>query len=110
MASIKVNYKTLHDLAEGIKEYAAYQKNQMLQADFAVKSMLATDWLGPDAREFEKKWSGVDDKGSESTDFSNALVEYKNMLALCANEYQIAQETAINRALYLYNNLTTDKF
>ena len=110
MASIKVNYKIMHDLSEEIKEYAAYQKKQMLQADFAVKSMLATDWLGVDAREFEQKWSGVDDKKSEATNFSNALVKYKNMLAYCANEYQIAQETALNRALYLYNNLTTDKF
>jgi hypothetical protein len=106
MAYIEVNHKILRDVAEAITAYCTAQDKEMRSADSAIKSMLTSDWLGPDAQEFGRKWEGVDDKNSMANNTRESLKKFGENLTACANEYQAAQEDAYNEAnrlpKYLY--------
>jgi len=105
MAAIRVNLKTLLGFPEGIQSYCSYQDAQMRQADFEVKSMLCSDWLGPDAKEFEGKWAGVCDRDSQAAKFKHSLVEFGEILEACAKEYRAAQRSATDGALALLGSI-----
>ena len=62
MAIIEVNHKTLRDVADAITTYCDAQDREMRSADREIKSMLSSDWVGTDARQFGAKWEGVDEK------------------------------------------------
>ena len=101
MSAIAVNTKALSDVTQGTKNYCSYQNDQMRQADSAVKAMLSSDWLGDDAKEFDQKWAGVCDKGSEAAKLRDSLLAFGELLADCIAEYRAAQETAINEGVTL---------
>ena len=101
MAAIEVNFQTLLNLKNGIGSYCSYQDEQMSQADFEVKSMLSSDWLGSDAQEFGQKWAGICDNDSQTAKFKNSLIEFGELLDFCANEYRAAQTNAANEAIKL---------
>ena len=108
MAAIGVNFKTLRSTAEGIKNFCLYQDDQMRQADFDIKSMLSSDWLGADALEFSKKWEGVYANGSQAAKLKNSLLEFGEFLMTCVSEYQKAQTRAIDEAITLRAALMPD--
>jgi len=98
MALIEVNHKTLRDVAASITTYCSAQDKEMFSAVTEIKSMLVTDWTGPDAIEFGKKWDGVNTKDSTAVIFRENLRKYGEALNACANEYQSAQEDSYNSA------------
>jgi len=107
MAAIEVNYKDLRELADAITAYCAVHDAQMAKMDTEVKSMLtpgaAVGWLGPDAQEFGKKWTGVNDKNSTAARLRDSLSEFGEKLAHCAGEYQKIQELVAEMANRLNN-------
>lgn len=98
MAIIEVNHKTLRDVAAAIKTYCSAQDREMRSADSDIKSMLSSDWVGADARQFGGKWEGVDEKDSTAVRFRESLKNFGEGLSNCANEYQSAQEDTYNAA------------
>jgi len=107
MALIEVNYKDLRELAGAITAHCAVHDAQMAKMDAEVKSMLtpgaAVGWLGPDAQEFGKKWTGVTDKDSTASRFRDSLCEFGEKLTHCASEYQRTQEGVAEAADRLKN-------
>jgi uncharacterized protein YukE len=105
MSAIQMNFNTLRRVAKAIDEYCSYQDAQMRQADFDIKSMLSTDWLGDDATAFSRNWEGVNSDNSEAVKFRNSLLKYCELLAVSANEYRTAQKSAQNEATRLQASL-----
>jgi len=105
MSFIKVDFRTLKIVKRAIEEYCTYQDKQIRQADFDMKSMLATDWLGPDAKEFGQKWAGIHEADSRVVKFKQSLLEFGETLACCAGEYQTAQDHATGDAAALYRTM-----
>jgi len=104
MAFLQMDIRTLGSVKRAIEEYCSYQDAQMRQADADIQSMLAVDWLGPDAKEFGQKWAGIHDDDSRVAKFKQSLLEFGNLLASCANEYRAAQEAAIGEAIEFYRS------
>lgn len=106
MAFIEVNHKVLRDVAAAINTYCSAQDREMRTADSEIKSVLSSDWIGPDAQEFGKRWEKVDASDSTTVRFRELLKNFGEGLTACANEYQSAQEDAYNAAnrlpKYLY--------
>lgn len=106
MALIEVNRNVLCDVATSITTYCEAQDREMCSADTEIKSMLSTGWTGPDAKEFGRKWEGVDDTDSVAVKFRESLEKFSDCLNFCATEYQKAQEDSYNEAnrlpKYLY--------
>ena len=98
MALIEVNHKVLRDVAAAITTYCSAQDREMRSADTEIKAMLISDWIGLDAQEFGRKWSGVNTNDSTTIKFRDSLKNYGENLTACANEYQAAQEDAYNAA------------
>ena len=105
MAFIQVDFRTLGGIKGAIGEYCSYQDKQMRQADFDIKSMLATDWLGPDAKEFGQKWAGVHDDDAQAAKFKQSLLEFGEKLTVCVGEYQAAQAYALGDAAALCRSM-----
>jgi uncharacterized protein YukE len=106
MALLKVNHKVLRDVASAVVTYCTTQDKEMRSADGCIKSMLSSDWLGPDAQEFGHKWEDVDAGGSAAVKFRESLKNFGENLTACANEYENAQKDTYNAAnrlpKYLY--------
>lgn len=106
MAMIEVNHKVLRDVASAITTYCTAQDREMSSADTEIKSMLTSDWLGPDALEFGKTWENVDSNDSTTVKFRETLKNFGESIATCASEYENAQGDAYNTAnrlpKYLY--------
>ncbi|MDR1157514.1 MAG: hypothetical protein LBK75_04310 [Oscillospiraceae bacterium] len=106
MALLKVNHKTLRDVASAVAAYCAVQDREMRSADADMKSVLTSDWLGLDAQEFGHKWEDVDANDSTTVKFRESLKNFGENLTACANEYESAQADAYNAAhrlpKYLY--------
>lgn len=106
MAMIEVNHKVLRDVASAITTYYTAQDREMRSADTEIKSMLASDWLGPDAMEFGRIWEAVDSNDSITVKFRESLKNFGESITACAYEYEKAQGDAYNAAnrlpKYLY--------
>ncbi len=102
MALIKVNHKTLRNVADAIEDYCKQQDKGMKDANASVKVMLATGYKGEDAKAFKESWNKVDDKDSTAARFKDSLKNYAKCLRACANEYQRAQEDSYNQAYKLW--------
>ena len=98
MALIEVNHSGLREVAAAIETYCSAQDSEMRSADGEIKAMLTTDWLGPDAMEFGRKWEGVDAHDSAAGELRNALMSFGESITACADEYQSAQTDAYNEA------------
>ena len=96
MALIEVNHQALRNMARAIDTYCEEQDKQMRTADTAVKDMLSSHWIGPDAMEFGKNWEAVDTSGSTVYKLREALRKYGDSLDTCASIYQKAQEDVYN--------------
>ena len=101
MSTIKVNHKTLREVAEAIDKYCGAQNREMRAADIDIKAMLIADWIGLDAKEFREKWEGVDKKDSVTIKFRDALRALSDNLIACADEYRKAQAETYNAAFWL---------
>lgn len=101
MRLIEVNHQELRAIADAIDTYCDTQENEMQRADMAVKDMLTSDWIGPDAMEFGGKWEGVDSADSSAIKFSRVMRDYAETLRACAQVYKTAQEDVYNAASLL---------
>jgi len=105
MALIEVNHAVIRNVAAAILTYCSTQDSEMRIADGEIKSMLSNGWLGEDAREFGKKWEGVDADDSVTIQFRKSLEGFSSRLDACANEYQSAQEDVYEEANRLPKHL-----
>jgi len=101
MAIIEVNHRTLREIASAITTYCTTQDKEMRLADTEIQSMLISDWLGSDAREFRIKWVAVDSHNSQTVILRESLKSFGESLTACANEYENAQAASYNAANWL---------
>ena len=105
MASIKVDHSVLRTVASAVTTYCTTQDKEMRSADANIKSMLSTDWIGPDAMEFGGKWEAVDASDSTAVKFRDSLKSFGEAITACADEYESAQADAYNAANRLPKHL-----
>lgn len=98
MATIEVNHDELRELAEEISEFSTNMAKQMDAANTTVNQLLAGDWIGADAIEFNTMWQDVDSANSTYGKFKTSMKGYGEAIAACADVYQTVQEDVYNEA------------
>lgn len=101
MAYLEVNHQLLREMADAIDSCRETQKQQMRQADTAVKGVLGTGWVGEDAAAFGVQWAEADGTGSTAGRLDQSLENFADAIRGCAAGYQTAQEDICNRAYLL---------
>ena len=101
MALIKTDHSSLESAASKIDSFCKSLSSNIKTADQDVKGMLGTDWIGPDAESFRRKWELVDSKDRPCMIFKKDLEQTSEALKSAAKAYRAAQARAYNTAAFL---------